>query len=175
MELDHLWKVDIRKAVAEPPPALRPHLKRIVGDVTLRSRKVYKHKGSPESDSERVPLWRRHDLRDQGAAWRINREHPFVRSFLMAAAELPHADTLLRLLEDNLPIQDIHIHTSNDQPVADASALDESELEVLARRMVAAFVDQPDIAARLLDKLAMTEPFSRDPAAAKRIAEKLRQ
>jgi len=37
VELDHLWKIDIRKAVAEPPPALRPHLKRIVGDVTLRS------------------------------------------------------------------------------------------------------------------------------------------
>ena len=37
VELDYLWKVDIRKASAQPPPALRPHLKRIVGDVTLRS------------------------------------------------------------------------------------------------------------------------------------------
>jgi len=102
VELDHLWKVDIRKAVAEPPPALRPHLNRIVGDVTLRSRKVYKHKGSPESDSERVPLWRRHNLRDQGAAWKVNRDHPFVRAFLTAAADLPDAEALLRLLEDNL-------------------------------------------------------------------------
>ncbi len=174
VELDHLWKVDIRKAVAEPPPALRPHLKRIVGDVTLRSRKVYKHKGSPESDSERVPLWRRHDLRDQGATWKVNREHPFVRSFLTVAAELPDAEALLRLLEDNLPIQDIHIHTSNDQPVAEAAVPNESELEVLARRMVRAFADEPDIASRLLDKLAMTEPFNRDPAAANRIAERLR-
>lgn len=174
VELDHLWKVDIRKAVAEPPPALRPHLKRVVGDVTLRSRRVYKHKGSPESDSERVPLWRRHDLRDQGAAWKVNREHPFVRSFLSAAAELPDAEALLRLLEDNLPIQDIHIHTSNDQPVAEAAVLDESELEALARRMVNAFADEPDITSRLLDKLPTTEPFNCDPAAAKRIAERLR-
>ena len=37
VELDHLWKVDIRKTVAEPPAALRPELKRIVGAVTLRS------------------------------------------------------------------------------------------------------------------------------------------
>jgi Histidine kinase-, DNA gyrase B-, and HSP90-like ATPase len=174
VELDHLWRVDIRKAVAEPPPALRPHLKRIVGDVTLRSRKVYKHKGVPASDSERVPFWRRHDLRDQGAAWKVNRDHPFVRSFLTAVAELPHAQALLRLLEDNLPIQDIHIHTSNDQPVAEAAVLDESELEALALRMVIAFENEPDIASRLLDKLAMTEPFNRDPAAAKRIAERLR-
>jgi len=174
VELDHLWKIDIRKAVAEPPPALRPHLKRIVGDVTLRSRKVYKHKGAPESDSERVALWRRHDLRDQGAAWKVNREHPFVRSFLAGKEELSHSEALLRLLEDNLPIQDIHIHTSNDQPVAETAALDENELELLARRMVNAFADAPDIASRLLDKLPMTEPFNRDPAAAKRIAQKLR-
>jgi hypothetical protein len=35
--LDHLWKVDVKKAAAEPPQPLRPHLKRIVTDVTLRS------------------------------------------------------------------------------------------------------------------------------------------
>jgi len=174
VELDHLWNVDIRKAVAEPPPALRPHLKRIVGDVTLRSRKVYKHKGSPESDADRVPLWRRHDLRDQGAAWKINREHPFIRSFSAAVADPCHAEALLRLLEDNLPIQDIHIHTSNDQPVAEAAVLDESELEALARRMMDAFADEPEIASRLLDKLPTTEPFNRDPAAAERIAKRLR-
>jgi hypothetical protein len=174
VELDHLWKVDIRKAVAEPPPALRQHLKRIVGDVTLRSRKVYKHKGSPESDADRVPLWRRHDLRDQGAAWRVNREHPFIRSFVTAGADPRNAEALVRLLEDNLPIQDIHIHTSNDQPVAEAAVLDESELEELARRMMDAFADEPEIASRLLDKLPTTEPFNRDPAAAERIAKRLR-
>jgi hypothetical protein len=80
----------------------------------------------------------------------------------------------LRLLEDNLPIQDIHIHTSNDQPVAEAAVLDESELEALARRMMDAFADEPEIASRLLDKLPTTEPFNRDPAAAERIAKRLR-
>ena len=37
VELDHLWKVDIRNTMAEPPAALRPELKRIVGAVTIRS------------------------------------------------------------------------------------------------------------------------------------------
>ena len=52
--------------------------------------------------------------------------------------------------------------------------LDEQELEALARRMISAFADQPETASRLLDKLAVTEPFNRSPEAAKRIAEKLR-
>lgn len=174
VELDHLWKIDIRKAIAEPPIALRPHLKRIVGDVTLRSRKVYKFKGVPDSDSERVPLWRRHDLSEQGATWKVNRDHPFVRSFLLSVRDFSHGEALLKLLEDNLPIQDIHIHTANDQPVAEAAALDENELEGLARRIVNAFASEPEIASRLLDKLTTTEPFNRNPAAAKRIADRLR-
>ena len=174
VELDHLWKIDIRKAVAEPPPALRPHLKRIVGDVTLRSRKVYKHKGTPEAESERVPLWRRHEFRDQGASWKVNRDHPFIRSIVSGRAEPLQAEALLRLLEDNLPIQDIHIHTSNDQPVAEASIPNENELEELARKMINAFADQPETASRLLDKLAVTEPFNRDPEAVARIIGRLR-
>lgn len=173
VELDYLWKVDIRKASAEPPPALRPHLKRIVGDVTVRSRRVYRHKGIPEIDSERIPIWKRHDLRDQGAAWKINRDHPFVQS-IARSGTTPEMQALLNLLEDNLPIQDIHIHTSNDLPVAEGAVLNEDDLEQLARRMVEAFADQPQISGRLLDKLAVTEPFNRNPEAAMRIAERLR-
>ena len=174
VELDHLWKIDIRKAVAEPPFALRPHLKRIVGDVTLRSRKVYRHKGTPEDESGRVSLWLRHDERDQGASWRINRDHPLIRSFTARPDQPVQIETLLRLLEGNLPVQDIHIHTSNDQPVAEIGSLTEQEMEDLARRLVGAFTDQPEVISRLLAKLTSTEPFNRDPDAAVRIQRRLR-
>ena len=173
--LDHLWRVDIRKAAAEPPPALRPYLRRIVGDVTERSRKVYSHQGVPEPNCERISLWRRYDLKDKGAAWRVNREHPFVRSFSTATPELRDPEAFLRLLEDNLPIQDIHIHTSNDQPVVAPPILSGVELDALATRMIDAFKDEPQIAQRLLNKLGSTEPFNRNPDATRRIIERLRQ
>jgi hypothetical protein len=172
VELDRIWKVDIRKTVVEPPPALRPHLKRIVGDVTLRSRRVYTHKGSPRSDAERIPLWRRHDLRDGAAAWRINREHPAV---VALTGQIADAEGLLRLLEEALPVHDIHLHISNDLPVSEDGGADKGELEALAARLVDAFRDQPAMVKQLLDRLPITEPFSRDPDGARRIAEKLRQ
>ncbi len=172
VELDHIWKVDIRKTIVEPPPALRPHLKRIVGDVTLRSRRVYAHKGSPRPDAERVPLWRRHELRDGAAAWRVNREHPAVIALTHQDADV---DRLLRLLEESLPVHDIHLHISNDLPVTEESGISEVELEALASRMVDAFRDQPSAVQQILDRLPLTDPFSRDPEGARRIAEKLRQ
>jgi hypothetical protein len=174
IELDHLWKIDIRKAIAEPPPALRPHLKRIVGAVATRSRNVYTHKGTPADDRERVPLWKRHDMRDAGATWRINRDHPAVRLLLSDRPDDTEVEALLELIEENLPIHDIHIHTANDQPIAEPNVPDESELESIARRIVTAFSDQPDVASRILETLPVTEPFSRNPDAALRIAERLR-
>jgi hypothetical protein len=173
VELDHLWKIDIRKAIAEPPPALRPHLKRLVGSVATRSRRVYTHKGTPEDDRQRVPLWQRHDLRDAGATWRINRGHPAVSS-LLSDSNRGAVAALLDLVEKNLPIHDIHIHTANDLPVFEPDVPDESELEAVARRIVAAFSDQPEVAARIIEGLPITEPFNRNPDAARRIAERIR-
>jgi hypothetical protein len=172
VELDHLWKIDIRKTVVEPPAALRPHLRRIVGDVTLRSRRVYSYRGNPKTDAERIPIWKRHELRDGAAAWRINRSHPAVAALAGPGSDL---DALLRVLEDTLPVNDIHLHLSNDLPVAEESEVTEPELESLARRMIDAFRDHPDQVATILERLPTTDPFSRDPDRARRLAERLRQ
>ena len=169
VELDHLWKIDIRKAIAEPPPRLRPDLKRVVGGVIDRSRRVYTHKGTPVDDPNRLPMWQRVELRDGAATWRINRDHPVVQ-MLMASGESSQAiQSALRLIEEHLPIHDIHIHTVNDQPVAEVPPFEEAELEELARRLKQAFAHRPDQAAAMLSNLPNTEPFSRDPDTARRI------
>ena len=169
--LDHIWKVDIRKASAEPPPALRPHLRRIVGDVTARSRRVYTHKGTPRHDGDRVPLWRRQDGRDGAASWVVNREHPAVAAVLEGRWSGGYVERLLRLMEDALPAHEIHLHISNDLPVAEPEVPSYIELKALAERIVTAFADQPAVLKLMLAQLPATDPFNRDPDTARRIAE----
>ena len=171
--LDHLWKIDIRKASAEPPAALRPHLRRIIGDVATRSRRVYTHKGTRQQDVQRIPLWSRQDGRDGAACWVVNRGHPAVAALITDQAFGGDLERLLRLLEDSIPAHDIHLHISNDLPVAEVGMPSFDDLQTLAERWVAAFVGQPAIIKSLLARLPMTEPFNRDPEAAKRIAERL--
>jgi hypothetical protein len=168
--LDHLWKVDIRKTVAEPPLALRPHLRRIVGDVTMRSKRVYSHRGSIAVEADRVPLWQRRDMRDGAAAWRVNRDHPAIQAFSGTNADV---ETILRLLESSLPLHDIHLHISNDLPVAESPAHLEADLRELARRMVGAFAGHPALTSDLLARLHHIDPFSRAPKLAQKIAEEL--
>lgn len=174
VELDHLWKVDIRKTVAEPPAALRQDLRRIVGAATVRSRRVYSHKGTSQQIDNRVALWSRHDLRNGAATWRVNRAHPSVAAAMAGAADERHAEQLLRLLEELLPVHEIHLHISNDLPVSDGPSVEDAELEALALQLSDAFADRPDDRLRLLDGLHLIDPFNRAPEQAQRIAKRLR-
>jgi hypothetical protein len=171
IELDHIWKVDVRKATAEPPPALRDHLKRIVGHAASRSRRVYTHKGIPARDGSHVPVWQRQDLRDGLATWTLNREHPLVAAALREGATAATMRTLLDLTERLLPIHDIHIHLTNDLPVEERGGVD--DLEALAVVFLEAFDDDRETRSRLLATLHLIEPFSREPELARQIAERL--
>lgn len=170
--LDHIWKVDIRKTMAEPPAALRPQLRRVVGLAATRSRRVYTHKSVRDVDSERIPLWVREVHREDTVSWKVNREHPAV----MAAARHSSAavEPLLKMIENGLPIHDIHVHIANDLPVAEPVEESRAALEEVARRMWEALADLPEAQARLVDRLHETEPFARDPDLAREIAGSLR-
>ncbi|MCU0254475.1 MAG: hypothetical protein MUE47_08040, partial [Acidobacteria bacterium] len=65
------------------------------------------------------------------------------------------------------------LHISNDLPVSEPEVLPYAELRALAERMVAAFADQPTVIRSLLAHLPATDPFNRDPDAARRIAQDL--
>src|SRR5205807_2333120 len=125
-------------------------------------------------DVERVPLWIRHELRGGALTWRINRDHPAVIAMTPWASDTKDAERFLSLLEQSIPIQDIYIHLSNDLPVAAPETESEQDMEALARRLLEALHDLPEQATRLLTRLPITEPFNRDPEAARRIAERLR-
>lgn len=170
--LDHIWKVDIRKTMAEPPAALRPELRRVVGTATTRSRRVYTHKSQRDIDSKRIPAWAREVDRDGTVSWKINREHPLVASAIMQRAS--SVETLLHFIENGLPIHDIHVHIANDLPVAEPVEETRVALEELAARMWEALAEMPEAQARMLERLQDTEPFARNPDLAREIAESLR-
>jgi hypothetical protein len=170
--LDHLWKVDIRKTMAEPPAALRPELRRIVGAAANRSRRVYTRTGVRADESERVLAWTRELHGDGLVSWKINREHPAVAAALREQGS--GLNSLLRLIEATLPIHDIHVHIANDLPVAEPDVDTHAELEALGQRLWTAFANRPEERKNLVERLHETEPFSRDPVFARDLAQRLK-
>lgn len=170
-QLDHLWKVDIRKTVLEPPKELRRNLRRIVGDASKRSRRVYQFRGNRQQGERHRPVWARFTGRDSAAQWRVDREHPVVRA--LASENANTVEQLLRLIENSLPVHDIHVHLANDVPVADEARFKEQELEALAQRLVDSMGDDHEARRALIAGLPDIEPFSRDIEMAERIAARL--
>lgn len=172
-ELDHLWKIDIRKTAVQPPPELRSGLRRIVGQAASRSRRVYQFRGNATRTQGQRPLWLRQSLRDGAVSWTVDREHPAVQALANGSTEA--TDRLLRLVESSLPVHDIHVHLASDITVEEPDDGTEEELEALARRILDAVADVPDARRTMFGNLPDMEPFSRHPEMTAHIMEKLEE
>ncbi len=78
--LDAEWKIDVKKASAQPPPQVRDRLRRIVETIGATSKRVYTERGRRLTEKNRLPIWNR--VQDKGEIiYRVNREHPVLTDF----------------------------------------------------------------------------------------------
>ncbi len=121
-DLDHDWKLDIKKSTASPPPNLQKDLMRLGLLARAESGAVYKHRGTrlgrnPElPDFQMKPIWESIQKRDGPIVYQINREHPLIALMLKKEC-VDKADfrRLLSLVETSIPIETI-IHFQSENP-----------------------------------------------------------
>jgi hypothetical protein len=162
---DAEWKIDIRKATARPPIAVRKRLTSIAEDARQRARRVFAHRGGivrAVGSSETVPLWRAEHSRS-GIRYRIQKEHPLVKSVLEDAGELtPQILILLRLVEETIPVQRIWLDTaeSKETPLTRFAGEPPAEILPVLKTLYSILVSRKGLspeAAR--ERLSRTEPF----------------
>lgn len=164
------WKIDIRKAVARPPVALRERLTRLAEDTRERARRVFAHRGQVNrAGGGGVPIeeaWRAEHTK-AGVRYRIDESHAAVRAVLEQAGELEaQIRMMLRVIEETVPVQRIWLDTTEASetprsgfaadPPADVLAV----LKELYRGMVLKRGMAPEVAK---ERLRRTEPFHRFP------------
>lgn len=79
--MDSDWKIDVKKASAQLPPAVRSRLKKIVERLSSTSKRTYQSKGNKLVDREMNPIWNR-EVRDSKVMFRPNLEHPIIADYL---------------------------------------------------------------------------------------------
>ena len=95
--LDRAWRIDVKKASAQLPPAVRERLHRIIEPLVATSKRVYKTRGRRLIDQDRIPVWSRFQNKNE-ILYRINGEHPMVVSLLSRLPAETHAD-FLKMIE----------------------------------------------------------------------------
>ena len=120
--MDHEWQIDVKKSTANAPPVLRGWLTGLAKRVREKARQVYAHRGG------RLQKTRRRGV-EQANAWisktdssgsfgyQINREYPLFRALRerLPSGSKEELETLFRLIEETVPVQQIWIDTAEKQ------------------------------------------------------------
>ncbi|MHB8267467.1 ATP-binding protein [Bradyrhizobium sp.] len=78
--LDAEWKIDVKKASAQPPYQVRERLRRIIETIGATSKRVYTSRGRTLVTDSRLPVWNR--VQDKNEIfYRINSDHPVLADF----------------------------------------------------------------------------------------------
>ena len=105
---DEDWRIDIRKAIARPPDAIRKRLQAIADDIRRKAREVFVHRGqygarrAPRTES-RGSGW---STRTQRRRYAIQRDHELlaVLNEQLKNSGREVLDGLLDLIERTVPV-----------------------------------------------------------------------
>ena len=95
--LDAAWKIDVKKASAQLPPAVRERLRRIIEPLGAVSKRVFTARGRKLIEENRIPVWARVQNKNQ-IFYRINDEHPMIVALLQRLPPEARGD-FLRVIE----------------------------------------------------------------------------
>ncbi len=115
---DASWHIDIKKAQARPPAVLRSRLLRLGEDCRERAREVFAWRGGQVRTRSEVrqmsPVWSEEHLSGR-RRYRVNREHPLIRSLLESDGETARLfRSALSLIERSVPVERIWLDLSED-------------------------------------------------------------
>jgi hypothetical protein len=113
---DAAWRIDIKKSVARPPTDMREDLRKIAEDIRATARRVFAHRGQYGNNPKGpglVRVWKAVERKD-GVSYRIDREHPSVRSVFEApGCDRAAIENLLRVIESTVPVQQIWLDAAD--------------------------------------------------------------
>ena len=127
--LDEEWQLDVRKATARPPGALRDRLRGIAKYTREVAAEVYRRRGKRTARgpvSEAVFVWNREQKAGK-IRYRINRDHPVIAAILDGNPSRSERVAALRLVEETVPVPLIAIDHA-ETPEQQAPPLDSVSL-----------------------------------------------
>lgn len=159
--LDAEWTLDIKKSRATPPKIVSEVMRRYVDRLAKPSRRAQQFRGRRKSDDPNAPVWDVIDDRDGAFRYEINRNNPYIASFLDTLTEEQRETftNVAKVLSSTIPYEDMQSRFSMDKRSGDPSVGD-AEVRVLAEQMwrlntVAGLSPQ-----RFVDRFRNVEPFS---------------
>jgi len=158
--MDADWKIDVKKASAQLPPAVRERLKKIVERFVQTSKRTYKRRGQKLTDDARVPMWQR-VLKDGAIVYQPNTDHPTLVEFEERLPEDLRRDfrNCIALVGAGLPVDSLHADMLGQAETVKATEAEIDALEQALHSMVPHLLEQGISEAGVRSMLKTTEMF----------------
>jgi hypothetical protein len=158
--MDADWKIDVKKASAQLPPAVRERMRVLVERLSLTSRRTYQKRGQRLVDEEYLPVWQRIQ-KDGAIVYRPDTAHPVFADF---SARLPSElqdefANLIGLLGSTIPVASLHADFAGQAEEVKADEAEDPAIIQLAQAMIPRLIDQGTNPERIPDILQQIEPF----------------
>jgi hypothetical protein len=158
--LDAMWKIDVRKASAQPPYVVRQRLKGLIDRIAGASHRVYTSKGHRLTTDSQAVLWHRRVDKGQ-VSYEINRDHPLLAHISGDLPEDQAADleTFLKSIEKSFPVDAIFSDAASDPKAVAQTVLSADDLAAVVGLNVRVMAAQGRELDELLADLQRVEPF----------------
>ena len=128
--LDAEWKIDVKKAGAQPPAPVRERLRRIIDRIGIPSRRTYTKRGARLTDESRLPVWMRSQDKNR-ISYGLNLDHPLFSAFEDRLDEEAAEEfrRLVALVVSTLPVEALYadVGASSESMVKQALAKEDFE------------------------------------------------
>ena len=158
--LDADWKIDVRKASAQPPAPVRERLRRIVERIGVPSRRTYAGRGARLTEDSRLPVWRR--LQDKNRiSYQIDRDHPVLAAFrdALAPEKACEFERILRLLASAFPLEALHVDVSANPEEVRPPPIESVDLQMIVSSMWRILRNRGQSPGEIQEWMRSAEPF----------------
>ncbi len=160
---DHDWRIDVRKAIARPPDAIRKPLQRIAEDVRRKAREVFVHRGQYGSRQKATGVSRIWQVNPDGSKRRytMRRDHELIQLIKgrIDKTGFDLLEGLLDLIERTVPVDRVWLDVT-ERGVPDEQ-VDSSEL-VSAALSMARLMERAGLSPlEVVGRLSTMDPFDK--------------
>jgi hypothetical protein len=168
--LDDAWKIDVRKASAQPPFVVRERLRRILDQITGSSHRVYTSRGHVHTSAAGSPVWNRRTDKGQ-IHYELNREHPVLDGFLSSLSDGQQREfrSVLQAVERSFPVDAIFSDVAGNPTGIGSGALEPDDMRLLIEIACRSYADRGMNADDARRELGPCEPWKSSWAQADRM------
>lgn len=159
-DLDADWKIDVKKASAQPPYQVRERLRRIIETIGATSKRVYTSRGRVLVTDSRLPVWNRVQDKNE-ISYQINPSHPVVADFVGNLSEdKKRAFTrVVELFGSSLPMDALFADLGGSPDKVTGNEVSDEALAHMVTTTIAKLLESGLGTDVVVDMLSVAEPF----------------